>query len=294
MANLKTLRKRIRSVSNTKQITKAMKMVAAAKLRRAQERAFASRPYSKGMDRLVRSLSAAMASNDNAPPLLVGRGVPNPRVEILVCTADRGLCGSFNSAIIRSVRQKAAELQAKGFKVTLNCVGRKGFDVLRRQFGDQIRSHHGGMAQGFSFAKVEEKVAVELLSAYEDNKFDVCLMVFNTFQSAMSQHLTWRQIIPAMEEKVEEEEELSSYMTEPEETELMESLLPRNIAVQIYQALAESEASEHGARMTAMENAVRNATDMIRKLTITFNRTRQAAITKELMEIIGGAESLKG
>lgn len=295
MANLKALRKRIRSVTNTKQITKAMKMVAAAKLRRSQERALASRPYSRGMDRLVRTLSASMANNDNAPALLVGRGVPNPKVELLVCTADRGLCGSFNSGVIRSVRQKAAELEAKGFQVSLTCVGRKGYDVLRRQFGNRIRKSHTGMAQGLSYAKVEEKVVGDLLAAYDDNQFDVCLMVYNTFVSAMSQKLTWRQIIPAMAERDKGiDNDGGDCLYEPDQDELMESLLPRNIAVQIYQATVESDASEHGARMTAMENAVRNATDMIRRLTITYNRTRQAAITNELMEIIGGAESLKG
>ncbi|MBF0124312.1 MAG: F0F1 ATP synthase subunit gamma [Magnetococcales bacterium] len=363
MPSLKQLRLRIRSVSSTKQITKAMKMVAAAKLRRSQERATAARPYSQRMGRMMRSVATIMDGQQGSPPLLSGYGDDVRRIELVVLTADRGLCGSFNSGVVRAVRNRVVELQREGFAVTLTCVGRKGQDVLKRQFGAQIRKTHTGIAHRLTFHTVEREIAQELVQAFEDRQFEVCYLVYNTFKSAMSQVLTWQQIMPlpndaaqknqdgprgsgsaaasaahetaaASEGKkkgggrhhavqsggsgqgwsqggggeaallqsmnrqaaaVEEEESGStSYFFEPDEGELLNALLPRNVAVQLFQALVESDASEHGARMTAMDNAVRNASEMIRKLRIKFNRTRQAAITTELMEIIGGAESLKG
>ena len=292
MANLKILRQRIRSVNNTRQITKAMKMVAAAKLRRSQDRVFATRPYSEGMAGMVQSI-AGRISADAAPPLLAGRG-DIKQIELVVFTADRGLCGSFNSGIIRSVRAKITELEKAGFKVSITCVGRKGHDVLKRQFGDHIRRVIVGIGKDLTFENAERKVAHALLNDFEKGEFDSCLMVFNAFESAMTQILTWRQIIPMQAPEGEEDEVASPPLYEPEEEGLLAELLPRNIAVQIFQSLVESEASEHGARMTAMDNAVRNSGDMLRKLNITYNRTRQAAITTELMEIIGGSESLKG
>lgn len=293
MANLKVLRTRIRSVTNTRQITKAMKMVAAAKLRRSQERALATRPYSDRMGRMVQSI-AGLVSGDAAPPLLAGRGEAAKKVELVVYSADRGLCGSFNSSVIRAVRTKVALLEKQGFGVSLTCIGRKGNDVLKRQFGGQIRNLHTGMGKNLTFERAENEVAAKLLEAFDKQIFDVCLMVYNTFESAMTQTLTWRQIIPMPIDETEEDDTVGSPQYEPEEEALLAALLPRNVTVQLFQAMVESDASEHGARMTAMDNAVRNAGDMLRKLQIKYNRTRQAAITTELMEIIGGAESLKG
>lgn len=301
MASLKALRQRIRSVTNTRQITKAMKMVAAAKLRRSQERALATRPYSSQMGRMVQSI-AARVDKTSAPPLLGGRSEPHKKVEILLFTADRGLCGSFNSGVIRAVRTKVAELRASGFEVSLVCVGRKGSDVLKRQFGDIIRRVHVGLGKNLTFEKAEREVAQLVLNDFEHGRFDACFMVYNTFVSAMTQSLTWRQIVPVPEEALhggDEESEsphgvISPPTYEPAEDEILAELLPRNVAVQIFQAMVESDASENGARMTAMDNAVRNAGSMLRRLQITYNRTRQAAITTELMEIISGSESLKG
>ncbi|MBF0425827.1 MAG: F0F1 ATP synthase subunit gamma [Magnetococcales bacterium] len=303
MANLKVLRNRIRSVKSTRQITKAMKMVAAAKLRRSQERALATRPYSERMQRILRAVATAVGDQENAPPLLAGRGESGRRVELVVFTSDRGLCGSFNSSVVRAVRSRVARLQQEGFQVSITCVGRKGHDVLKRQFGAQIRKVHAGLGRRLSFQVAEQEVAADLIRAFDNREFDICFAVFNTFKSAMAQELTWRQVIPvpppapekpAAAGKKGQQPEVESFFYEPSEEELLDVLLPRNVAVQIFQALVESDASEHGARMTAMDNAVRNAGDMIRRLTIQFNRTRQAAITTELMEIIGGAESLKG
>lgn len=307
MANLKALRQRIRSVTSTRQITKAMKMVAAAKLRRSQERAFATRDYSSRMGDMVQSIAAPIAAQSDAqsaPPLLMGRGASDngKRVELLVFTADRGLCGSFNSSVIRSVRAKIAEMHASGFRVSLTFVGRKGNDVLKRQFGDLTRRVHVGMGKNLTFEKSEQEITQPLLKDFDDEEFDACFMVFNTFQSAMVQTLTWQQLIPAPVQSTGEEAEEENGggagsmppTYEPEEEEILAELLPRNIAVQIFQALVESEASENGSRMTAMDNAVRNAGSMLKRLNITYNRTRQAAITTELMEIISGSESLKG
>ncbi|MBF0141935.1 MAG: F0F1 ATP synthase subunit gamma [Magnetococcales bacterium] len=296
MANLKALSSRIRSVKNTKQITKAMKMVSAAKLRRAQERAFAARPYSQAMGRMMGALTVggAMAG---APPLMAGRGGPVKRVELVVFTADRGLCGSFNSGVIRAVRTKIAELTEAGQTVTLTFVGRKAHDVLKRQFSKNVRAVHIGLSRGLTFQVAEERVAGGLLDAFHRDEFDLCLAVYNTFQSAMQHTLTWRQLMPLPIPETADDTAPASGMGgeyEPSGEEVLAALLPKNVAVQIFQAMVESDASEHGARMTAMDNAVRNADEMVRKLTITFNRTRQAAITTELMEIISGAESLKG
>jgi F-type H+-transporting ATPase subunit gamma len=294
MPNLKSLRNRIRSVGNTRQITKAMKMVAAAKLRRSQERAQATRPYSRGMGLMIQSI-ASKANEDSAPPLLAAP--KGKRVCLAVFTADRGLCGSFNSGVIRSVRAKVVALQNEGMDVSLVCIGTKGRDVLRRQYGDLIKRTHIGVAKDLNYEKAEREVASKLLIEFEKGEFDVCMMVFNEFKSAISQELTWRQIIPMPVVEVEKAEDSSpvgapSY--EPDEADVLKVLLPQNVTVQVFQALVESDASEHGSRMTAMDNAVRNAGDMLNKLNITYNRTRQAVITTELMEIISGSESLKG
>lgn len=293
MASLKTLRNRIRSVKSTRQITKAMKMVAAAKLRRSQERALATRPYSEHMSRVIRSIAAQ--TNPQVAPELLAKPRGN-RTEILVLTADRGLCGSFNSSVVRAVRAKTVELTQQGHQVTLSCVGRRGFDVLKRQFGDRIRRSHINMAQSLSFEKAQRDVVAKLLGDFANDQFDVCFMVYNTFKSAMTQELTWKQIIPVPLPMATDEPAgtvSGSPLYEPAEEVVLAALLPQNVAVQIFQALVESDASEHGARMTAMDNAVRNSGEMIQRLNITYNRTRQAAITTELMEIISGSESLK-
>ncbi|MBF0134428.1 MAG: F0F1 ATP synthase subunit gamma [Magnetococcales bacterium] len=290
MANLKSLRNRIRSVKNTQQITKAMKMVSAAKLRRSQERAQSARPYSQHIRRMVGALAASM-DPQSAPPLLAP--AKGKRVELVVFTSDRGLCGSFNSGVIRAVRAKIHSLQESGHVVTITCVGRKGFDVLKRQYGSLVRRSITGMTKGLRFDRVDADLTTKILGDFSKGEFDVCILAFNTFKSALSIELTWKQIIP-MTVEVSQGNQGSSPMYEPEEGEVLAELLPHSVSVQLFQALVESDASEQGARMTAMDNAVRNAGDMIRKLNIKYNRTRQAAITTELMEIIGGAESLKG
>lgn len=290
MANLKSLRNRIRSVKNTQQITKAMKMVAAAKLRRSQERAQSARPYSQHIRRMIGTIAAQMDPY-SAPKLLAP--TKGKRVELVVFTADRGLCGSFNSAVIRAVRAKVVALQESGHTVTITCVGRKGFDVLKRQFGPLIRRSYVSMTKDLTFDRVDGVLTAQILSDFAKGEFDVCTLVYNTFRSALSIELTWKQVIPMPIEA--EKGAVGSVPTyEPEESEVLADLLPHGVSVQVFQALVESDASEQGARMTAMDNAVRNAGDMIRKLNIKYNRTRQAAITTELMEIIGGAESLKG
>ncbi|MGN7613800.1 F0F1 ATP synthase subunit gamma [Magnetococcales bacterium HHB-1] len=301
MANLKELRIRIRSVSNTQQITKAMKMVAAAKLRRSQDNAMNARPYSEAMGRMIQSLGSVGGSDDaNASPLLYDPGPNSKKVELVAFSADRGLCGGFNSSIVRAVQAKVAELEGEGKDFTITCVGRKAYDVLKRRYSSKIRKLHTDMMKDLTFEKAEREIALDLMTAHEEGVFDTCYIVYNEFQSAMVQNLTWKKLIPVSFDEddagqQDKADQLSgSYYFEPEEDEMLDILLPKNLTVQIYQALVESDASEHGARMTAMDNAVRNAAEMIRKLQITFNRTRQAAITTELMEIIGGAESLKG
>lgn len=299
MPNLKDLRLRIRSVNNTKQITKAMKMVAAAKLRRSQDRVTAARPYSTGMGRMIETLAAKAGDNASAPELLRGREGGGNRIRLVVYTSDRGLCGGFNSGVIRAVRAEIPELQAKGMEVTLTCLGRKGFDVLKRQYKDLIVENYTDLAKDLYFENIQRTVAAKLMDQYNKGQFDECRMIYNTFKSAMSQVLTWKKLIPAEVNEVPGEEGddagiPADYIYEPSMEELLGNLLEKNISMQVYQSLLESDASEHGARMTAMDSAVRNAEDMINRLTITFNRTRQAAITTELMEIISGAESLKG
>nr|CRH07906.1 ATP synthase subunit gamma, membrane-bound, F1 sector [Candidatus Magnetococcus massalia] len=292
MANLKALKTRIKSVKNTRQITKAMKMVSAAKLRKATERAVAARPYSLRMGRMMDSLAPAAAQRQNAPELLIGRGSVKV-VNLVVFTADRGLCGGFNSSIIRTTRDRIVQLESEGFDVVLTFIGRKGAEVIARTYPDKIRKVFSNMSRHMSFEYVEKSVAQELIQGFQDGEFDACYMVFNHFKSAMSQEVTWIQSIPV---PVDEEAKASTqgeYIYEPSEEELLDDLLPRNLAIQIYQALSESEASEHGARMTAMDNAVRNAGDLIKSLSTTYNRSRQAKITTELIEIISGAESLK-
>jgi F-type H+-transporting ATPase subunit gamma len=294
MPSLKDLRTRIGSVKQTQKITSAMKLVAASKLKRAQEQAEAARPFAERMALMLANLGASVASMEGAPPLLAGTGKDEVHL-VVVATADRGLCGGFNSSIARGARARIRELREQGKEVKLLCVGRKGRDVLRREFGSMVV----GTIEGVGRRRLEYAEAVQIAeriaTMYDGGEFDVCTIVYNRFRSAITQIVTFRQLIPVQPAAVEEEEQgevKAVYEFEPDEEAILKELLPRNLAVQIYGALVENAASEQGARMTAMDNATRNAGDMIGRLTLTYNRTRQAQITKELIEIVSGAEAL--
>ena len=298
MPNLKDLKTRIGSVKSTQKITSAMKMVAAAKLRRAQDAAESARAYSERMDRMLGSLAGSFAGVEGAPQLLGGTGKDDVHL-IVAMTADRGLGGGFNGSIIRDVRALARELKAAGKTVKILYVGRKGADVLKKELRDATVDVITGLGgkKGVQWPDAT-LVAKRVTDMFEAGEFDVCTVVFNRFKSAMTQIITRQQIIPFVPEAADETETAkdegpkASYIYEPEEDEILADLLPRNIAVQVFQALLENSASEHGARMTAMDSATRNAGEMIDGLTLTYNRTRQAYITKELIEIISGAEAL--
>jgi F-type H+-transporting ATPase subunit gamma len=293
MPSLKDLKNRIASVKATQKITKAMKMVAAAKLRRAQEAAEAARPYAERMDKVLGSLSAANAGNAGAPLLLSGTGKDQVHL-LIVATGERGLAGGFNSSIIRLARDHAQKLIAQGKTVKILTVGRKGNDVLRRSFKDNI-VHYITFREvkQLGFAQADE-VAGKVLDMFNAGEFDVATLFFARFQSVIAQVATAQQIIPAKFEAAQATDTSSSalYEYEPSEEEILEELLPKNVAVQIFRALLENNASFYGAQMSAMDNATRNAGDMINKLTLSYNRQRQAQITKELIEIISGAEAL--
>jgi F-type H+-transporting ATPase subunit gamma len=270
-----------------------MKLVAASKLKRAQEQAEAARPFAERMANMLANLAAGFADSENAPPLLAGSGKQEVHL-VVVATADRGLCGGFNSSIARGARRRIRELREEGKQVKILCVGRKGRDMLRRDFRDLIVETVEGVGRRrLEFAEAA-KIAQTIERMYEAGEFDVCTIVFNRFRSAMTQVLTLHQLIPVQPAELEgEQDEVKAvYEFEPDEQEILAELLPRNLAVQIYGALVENAASEQGARMTAMDSATRNAGDMIERLTLTYNRTRQAQITKELIEIISGAEAL--
>jgi F-type H+-transporting ATPase subunit gamma len=299
MPNLKDLRVRIDSVKSTQKITSAMKMVAAAKLRRAQEQAEAARPFSDRMDRMMSSLSVGVSEGGSGPELLVGNGKSGTHL-ILVMSSDRGLCGGFNTNIVREVVRRIERLLSEDKKVKLLCVGRKARDVLRRRYGDLILASFEDVGRrNLSYADAL-KIGEKVLDLFDQGEFDVCTVVYNKFQSAISQTVTAQQLIPygksdkdnELEEDTGSNSSGSVYEFEPDENEILAELLPKNISVQIFRGLLESAASEHGARMTAMDNATRNAGEMIDGLTLTYNRTRQAVITSELIEIISGAEAL--
>lgn len=293
MPSLKDLKNRIASVKATQKITKAMKMVAAAKLRRAQEAAEAARPYAERMNKVLASLSAANAGNAGAPLLLSGTGKDQVHL-LVVATGERGLAGGFNSSIIRLAREHALKLIAEGKTVKILTVGRKGNDVLRRSFKDNI-VHYITFREVRQLGFVQaDEVAGKVLDMFNAGEFDVATLFFARFQSVIAQVATAQQLIPAQFETVEQPAEGSSvhYEYEPSEEEILEDLLPKNIAVQIFKALLENNASFYGAQMSAMDNATRNAGDMINKLTLSYNRKRQAQITTELIEIIAGAEAL--
>ena len=290
MPNLKDLKTRIDSVKSTRKITKAMQMVAAAKLRRAQEAAEAGRPYGDRMNAVMANLAGASAGADNAPRLLAGSG--DDQVHLLVvATAERGLCGGFNSSIAKLARAKAVELLAAGKTVKMLTVGKKGREQLKRDFGD-IMVDHVDLSEVKKLGYVHASdIATDVVARFNAGEFDVATIFYNRFQSVMSQIPTALQLIPAKFE-AEEGVEMPLYDYEPGEAEILADLLPRALATQGCTALLENGASEQGARMSAMDNATRNAGDMIDKLTIVYNRSRQAAITNELIEIISGAEAL--
>jgi F-type H+-transporting ATPase subunit gamma len=293
MPSLKALRTRINSVKSTQKITSAMKMVAASKLRRAQQQAEAARPYAERMDRMLRALAASVAGSPTAPPLLVGTG--SDKVQLLIAvTADRGLAGAFNSNIGRATRSLARRLEAEGKTVKILAVGRKGRDYLRRELGSRIVgdiSYAGKRRVEFTDAQDVGARVTAMLAAGE---IDVATIIYNRFQSVIAQVVTEQQIIPAPPPPEGESVDTGGavYEFEPDEETILAKLLPQAIAIQVYRSLLESSAGEHGARMTAMDNATRNAGDMIKRLSQNYNRARQANITKELIEIISGAEAV--
>ena len=290
MASLKDMRVRIAATKATQKITKAMQMVAASKLRRAQAAAEAARPFAERMDRVLGNIAAGMAGRAGAPRLLAGTGANQVHL-LIVATGERGLAGAFNSAIVRLAREHASRLLAEGKEVKIFTVGRKGHEQLRRQYERQIVDRvelRGVRTIGFEHA---EDIAAKILAMFDRGEFDVATLFYSRFRSVISQIPTAQQVIPA---KPPEGTAAStaSYEYEPEEDEILADLLPRYVAVQVFRALLENSASFYGAQMSAMDNATRNAGDMIRKQTLTYNRTRQAMITKELIEIISGAEAL--
>ena len=290
MANLKDLKTRINSVKSTQKITAAMKMVAAAKLRRAQEAAESGRPYANRMRRVTANL-AAKADVNSAPALLVGNGKSATHL-LVVISADRGLCGGFNGSITRQTRTEVTRLQDEGKTVKLLMVGRKSADALRREYGKQfINSFEGIQGTSVSFSDAAS-LADTIRTGFEAGDYDVCTMIYNKFVNAITQEITLTQLIPVETNAVDDSDANVNYEYEPEEDELLDSLLPRILSTQLYSALLESSAAELAARMTAMDNATRNAGDLIDRLTLVYNRTRQAAITSELIEIISGAEAV--
>jgi F-type H+-transporting ATPase subunit gamma len=292
MASLKDMRVRIASTKATQKITKAMQMVAASKLRRAQIAAEAARPYAEKMDAVISDIAVAAASSPGAPALLKGTG--SDRVHLLlVCTGERGLSGAFNSSIVRLARERALALMNEGKEVKLFCVGRKGYEQLRRHFEKQIVEHLDlRSVRQLAFSNAED-IAKKVLARFDAGEFDVCTLFYSRFKSVIAQVPTAQQIIPlVVEAPAANAGPAVAYEYEPEEDEILPRLLPRNLAVQVFRALLENNASFYGAQMSAMDNATRNAGEMIRKQTLIYNRTRQAMITKELIEIISGAEAV--
>ena len=291
MASLKDMRIRIASTKATQKITKAMQMVAASKLRRAQSAAEAARPYAEKMGAVISNIANAAAGSPGAPALLAGTGRDQVHM-LLVCTGERGLCGAFNSAIVRLAREHAVTLMNQGKEVEFFCVGRKGYEQLRRQFEKQIvESVDLRAVRQLGFGNAED-IARKVIARFEAGEYDVCTLFYSRFKSVIAQVPTAQQIIPLQVEEEAAANGAASYEYEPEEDEILTGLLPRNLAVQVFRALLENNASFYGAQMSAMDNATRNAGEMIRKQTLIYNRTRQAMITKELIEIISGAEAV--
>ena len=293
MASLKDMRVRIASTKATQKITKAMQMVAASKLRRAQVAAEAARPYAEKMDAVISNIATAASGSPGAPALLAGTGKDQVHL-FLVCTGERGLSGAFNSSIVRLARERALALMNQGKEVKFFCVGRKGFEQLRRTFEKQIVENvELRSVRQLGFVNAED-IAKKVIARYDAGEFDVCTLFYSRFKSVIAQVPTAQQIIPLVVEEAPAANAgaATAYEYEPEEDEILSGLLPRNLAVQIFRALLENNASFYGAQMSAMDNATRNAGDMIRKQTLIYNRTRQAMITKELIEIISGAEAM--
>ena len=296
MPSLKDLKNRIGSVKSTRKITSAMKMVAASKLRRAQDAAEAARPYAERMARMLESLSANLILSDSTPRLIAGTG--NDKVVlVVVMTSDRGLCGAFNGTIVREARKQIRALEADGKQVKLFCVGRKGRDSLRRDHSAKMVAHLEDVGRKRLSFDDAVNVTAKIMELFNKGVFDLCQVVFNQFKSAIAQVPTVKQVIPLTLDKKEAASEnqdapTAVYEFEPDEETILADLLPRNLTMQVYRALLENAAGEQGARMTAMDNATRNAGDMINRLTLNYNRTRQAYITKELIEIISGAEAV--
>ena len=291
MPSLDDLKKRIVSVKSTQKITKAMKMVAAAKLKKAQESAEKGRPYSDKMKNIILNLTNSITDTDNAPKLLVGTGKDETYL-CVVLTADKGLCGGFNTNICKLAKTKFKKLLKEGKKIKIITVGSKGLDQLKRVYGKHIIkkiSFKDKKKISFNEAAEVGKIIIEL---FKKDEFDKCIIFYNNFKNVITQIPTAQQIIPAEKIKNSDENNINFYEFEPDEDEILEDLLPKNISTQIFKAFLENAASEQGSRMTAMDNATRNAGDLVEKLTINYNRSRQAAITKELIEIISGAESL--
>ena len=293
MASLKDLKNRIKSVKSTQKITKAMKMVAAAKLKRAQEHAEMARPYAEKMTQVVGALAASVGQSESAPLLLRGTGREQKQL-LVVMTSDRGLCGGFNSTIVRAAKRRAIELRAEGKEALIYTVGRKGYEQLKPEFRPVILGTMNDVTKQKATFALAQDIFGEIQKLVAANDIDVVTLVYNRFRSAISQVVTFNQIMPlAIEASAAPVADSGAqYEYEPGEEKILDDLLPRNIAVQIYRALLENAASEQGARMTAMDNATRNAGEMINKLTLVYNRTRQAAITTELTEIISGAEAV--
>jgi F-type H+-transporting ATPase subunit gamma len=292
MPSLKDLRNRIASTKATQKITKAMQMVAASKLRRAQVAAEAARPYATSMDKVLGNIAASVAGSEAAPRLLRGTGSDKVHL-LLVCTGERGLCGPFNTAIVRLARERANALTREGKEVKFFCVGRKGYDQLRRLYASQIVEMVDLRAARTLHFEHADMVAEKVIARFDNFEFDVCTLFFSRFRSVIAQIPTAQQIIPPVfDAKATDALGGAAYEFEPEAEDILRDLLPRNVAVQILRALLENAASFYGAQMSAMDNATRNAGDMIRRQTLKYNRTRQAQITKELIEIISGAEAL--
>jgi F-type H+-transporting ATPase subunit gamma len=292
MPSLDDLKKRIKSVKSTQKITKAMKMVAAAKLRKAQESAEKGRPYSQRMQNIILNLTKTISNSQNAPKLLVGTG-EDRKYLCVILTADRGLCGGFNSNICKLAKNNFKKILKEGKELKVITVGSKGFDQIKREFGKFV-------IKKFSFKEKKQIsfneaniIGNEIITLFHQNEFDKCILFYNNFKNVITQIPQAQQIIPIETVKKKEDDlESFSYEFEPDENEILEELLPKNISTQVFKALLENAASEQGSRMTAMDNATRNAGDLVDKLTINYNRSRQASITKELIEIISGAESL--
>ena len=291
MPSLDDLKKRIKSVKSTQKITKAMKMVAAAKLRKAQENAEKGRPYSQKMQNIILNLTRSISDPQNAPKLLVGTGKDKTHL-CVVLTADRGLCGGFNSNICKLAKSSFKKILSEGKNLKIITVGSKGLDQIKREYEKYIVKKFSFKDKKQITFKEAEIIGNEIINLFKKNEFDKCILFYNNFKNVITQIPQAQQIVPADKTPIKENEQSLSYEFEPEEDEILEDLLPKNISTQVFKAFLENAASEQGSRMTAMDNATRNAGDLVDKLTINYNRSRQASITKELIEIISGAESL--